>query len=82
MRPKNVGNIDRAARVVGGVSMAALGLTLLIAAGGPLWLFAFGGVLVALGLDFAVTGGTGHCLIYQLLGWSTAPSAETSAKGK
>ncbi len=55
MRAKNVGNIDRAARVFGGALMAALGLTLLVAAGGPAWLIAIDAMLIALGLDFFVT---------------------------
>jgi len=82
MRTKNIGNVERAARVVGGVLLAAFGLTLPVVAGGPPWLFAIDAVLIALGLDFAVTGVTGHCLIYQWLGWSTAPSAKTSPGGR
>ncbi len=82
MRTKNIGNIERAARIVGGLLLAVLGLTLLIATGGPPWLFAIDAVLIALGLDFAVTGVTGHCLIYQWLGWSTAPEAKASVDGR
>ena len=77
MRTKNVGMGERMARGVGGLLLAALGLSLLVGAGGPPWLIAVDAVLIALGLDFAVTGVTGFCPLYRWLGWSTARSITT-----
>jgi len=77
MRTKNIGYVERAARIVGGMLLAALGLTLMIITSGPLWLFALDAVLIVLGLDFVLTGVTGHCPLYRWLGWSTAPPGNT-----
>ena len=77
MRTKNVGLVERIARGAGGLLLAALGLSLLVGAGGPPWLIAVDAVLIALGLDFAVTGVTGFCPLYRWLGWSTARSITT-----
>lgn len=74
MRAKNVGSAERAARVVGGGLLAAVGLALIALAGGSVWLVAADVVLILLGLDFVVTGATGHCPLYRWLGWSTTGS--------
>lgn len=74
MRAKNVGTVERALRILGGGALATLGLALLVAAGGPAWLIAVDAVLILLGLDFVLTGMTGHCPLYQWLGWSTVRS--------
>ena len=75
MQTKNVGNIERIARVVGGGALAALGVVLLVTAGGPAWRFAIDALLIILGLDFVVTGATGRCPLYRWLGWRTARRA-------
>ena len=77
MRTKNVGTVERVARVVGGLLLVALGLSLLVRAGGPLWIIAVDAGLIALGLDFVVTGVTGHCPLYRWLGWSTTRTPAT-----
>ena len=74
MQRKNVGNLERVARSVGGGVAAVLGLVLIIGTGGPPWVVALDAVLIALGLDFVVTGATGCCPLYRWLGWSTAGS--------
>ena len=71
-REQNVGPVERWIRVIGGSTAVVVGLTLLL--GGPAnVLIAFGLVaLTLLGFDFAVTGITGYCPLYQRLGVSTA----------
>lgn len=72
-REKNVGPVERGARIIGGGIAAISGLLWLL--GGPASAFVAVAavVLIALGLDFFVTGVTGYCPLYQRLGWSTAP---------
>ncbi len=78
-REKNVGPVERSARIVGGGTAIIIGLLWLI--GGPASaLIAVAAVaLIALGLDFFVTGVTGYCPLYQRLGWSTAPHRNQAA---
>lgn len=68
---KNLGTIERVLRVLLGGALAVWAS----------WLFLGGGVLVwrlldialvALGVDFVVTGIRGYCPLYKQLGWSTA----------
>ncbi len=61
-----LGPIDRAVRIVGGGSLALLGLTTWLSVGGPIAWAWFGAAL--LGLDFVVTGARGYCPLYARLG--------------
>lgn len=71
-REKNVGPVERGARIIGGSTAAIIGLLWLI--GGPASAFVAVAavVLIVLGLDFFVTGAIGYCPLYHRLGWSTA----------
>jgi hypothetical protein len=46
-------------------------LTLFLSGGGLIWLLTYA-ALIALGVDFVVTGIRGYCPLYNRLGWSTA----------
>lgn len=67
-RPRiNVGPAERVARVVLGGGVAIVGL--LIALGGPgVWALVGAILLIAVGLDFVVTGALGFCPLYARLG--------------
>lgn len=68
----NIGMIERVLRAVLGGALAVWALLLLLDGGTPLRLFLYV-ALIALGLDFVVTGIRGYCPLYKRLGWSTAP---------
>lgn len=67
----NVGKGKRVARVAGRGLVAGLAVAFLVGGTASLWLIALEGVAIALGVDFVITGLTGHCPIYKKLGWST-----------
>jgi hypothetical protein len=68
---KNLGTIERVLRVVLGGALAIWALTLFLSGGGLIWLLTYA-ALIALGVDFVVTGIRGYCPLYNRLGWSTA----------
>lgn len=70
-RQQNVGTIERWVRVLGGGGAAVAGLALLLAGPASLLLGVAAVALSLLGLDFVVTGLTGHCPLYQRLGRNT-----------
>lgn len=72
-KKQNVGMIERVLRVALGGALAIWALVLLFGGGGLIWLLVYV-ALIALGIDFVVTGITGYCPLYNLLGWSTAPA--------
>ncbi len=63
MFKSNVGGLDRAARIIGGLALLALTLTGTIGAWG--WI----------GLVPLATGALGSCPIYSMIGLSTCPAA-------
>lgn len=65
--------IERGLRVALGGTLAIWALVLLFGGGGLIWLPVYI-ALIALGIDFVVTGVTGYCPLCHLLGWSTAPA--------
>lgn len=71
---KNVGTTERVARVTLGGALAIWTLIRLLNSGGliPILLDI---ALIALGVDFVVTGLRGYCPLYKRLGWTTARSA-------
>lgn len=68
---RNVSSIERLARVVGGGVLAGFGLAFLMRGGGTPWVRAVDVTMVALGIDFLITGATGRCPLYRWLGWSS-----------
>ena len=70
-RTKNVGTVERVLRVVLGGGLAVWASWLLLGGGPLVWLLLYV-ALVALGVDFVVTGIRGYCPLYRWLGWSTA----------
>ena len=68
---KNVGPVDRILRVALGGALASWAALRLLGGGGLVALLV-DLALIAVGLDFVVTGIRGHCPLYQRLGWSTA----------
>lgn len=68
---KNLGTVERVVRVVLGAGLAVWALSQFLNGGVLGWRLAYA-VLIALGLDFVVTGIRGHCPLYKRLGWSTA----------
>jgi hypothetical protein len=64
----NEGALDRTARLLVGIQMAALGLSGAVA-GKP------GFALVVIGTALMITGIAGRCLLYRWLGLSTVPRA-------
>jgi hypothetical protein len=68
---KNLGTIERVLRVVLGGALAIWALTLFLGGGGIIWQL-LDAALIALGVDFVVTGIRGYCPLYNRLGWSTA----------
>jgi Protein of unknown function (DUF2892) len=63
MFKSNVGGLDRAARIIGGLALLALTLTGTIGAWG--WI----------GLVPLATGALGSCPIYSMIGLSSCPAA-------
>lgn len=70
MTTKNVGTTERVLRVTLGGALAVWGVVLMLGGGSLIWLLVCIAV-IALGLDFIVTGIRGYCPLYNLLGWST-----------
>ena len=71
---KNLGTVERVVRVVLGGILAGWALSLFLGTIVLVWRLAYG-ALIALGLDFVVTGIRGYCPLYKRLGWSTARPA-------
>lgn len=71
---KNLGTVERVVRVVLGGTLAVWALSLFLGSDVLVWRLAYG-ALIALGLDFVVTGIRGYCPLYKRLGWSTARPA-------
>ena len=70
---KNVGTVDRVLRISLGGALAAWALARLLSGGALVG--QLGDVaMIALGVDFVVTGIRGYCPLYKRLGWSTATS--------
>lgn len=64
---QNIGNGERAGRVVVGAALAALGVVVLF--GGPAFWGLVGAILaVAVGIDLVVTGARGYCPLYARFG--------------
>lgn len=68
---RNVGTFERVLRVLLGAALVVTALLLLARGGTMVWRL-LDLALIALGIDFVVTGIRGHCPLYQWLGWSTA----------
>jgi hypothetical protein len=68
---KNLGTTERVLRVLLGGALAVWASWLLLGGGPLVWLLLYVAV-IALGLDFVVTGIRGYCPLYKWLGWSTA----------
>lgn len=68
---KNLGTAERGLRVLLGGALAIWALWLLLGDGTLLQMLLYI-ALIALGVDFVVTGARGHCPLYKWLGWSTA----------
>lgn len=71
MKKTNIGTIERILRITLGGTLALWALTLLLGGGGLIWQL-LDVALIALGVDFVVTGIRGYCPLYNRLGWSTA----------
>lgn len=71
MKKRNVGTVERLLRIALGGAVAICAALLLLNSSSVLWRLAFI-ALIALGVDFVVTGIRGYCPLYNLLGWSTA----------
>ena len=73
---KNLGTTERVLRVLLGSALAIWAAARFI--GADWWLTQLADVaLLALGLDFVVTGIRGYCPLYKRLGWSTAKPKKT-----
>jgi hypothetical protein len=68
---KNLGTIERVLRVTLGGAVAVGALILLLGDGGLIWTLLYIAV-IALGVDFVVTGIRGYCPLYKRLGWNSA----------
>lgn len=66
-RAVNITPAERAGRIVVGLAAIIAGIALLTGAG-PVLAVALEALLIAAGLDLAVTGALGHCPLYQKLG--------------
>jgi hypothetical protein len=64
----NITTIERLGRIVVGLAALAAGIALLASAGSALAVV-LEALLVAAGLDLAVTGVLGHCPLYARLGY-------------
>lgn len=85
----NVGPLERLIRVVGGSSLAVLGVVLVLVVDLSWWAATVEVAAILLGIDFVYTGITGYCPLYHRLGWSTArrpralePGSVAGADGK
>jgi Inner membrane protein YgaP-like, transmembrane domain len=67
-RTVNITPAERAGRIVLGLAAAVAGIVLLAGAGSVLAVV-LEALLVAAGLDLAVTGALGHCPLYAKLGY-------------
>ena len=74
---KNLGTIERVLRVLLGGALAVWALSLLLGGGAVVWQL-LRVALIALGVDFVVTGIRGYCPLYKRLGWSTARPQEST----
>jgi hypothetical protein len=70
---KNLGTIERVLRVALGGALAIWALMLFLGGDGLIWRLAYV-AMIALGVDFVITGIRGYCPLYNRLGWSTAQS--------
>lgn len=68
---KNIGTVERILRVILGGALALWALSLFVNSDILIWRLS-DVALIALGIDFVVTGIRGYCPLYKLLGWSTA----------
>ncbi len=68
-RRVNLSRTERVLRVLMGVVLAVWGLVLL-AGGAAIWGTAAAALLLAAGLDLAVTGARGYCPLYARLGYT------------
>ena len=68
---KNLGMMERVVRVGLGGGLAAWALSRFLDGGALGWWVTYA-ALIALGLDFVVTGFRGYCPLYKRLGRSTA----------
>jgi hypothetical protein len=69
---KNLGTIERVLRIALGGALAIWALVLFLGGSpGLIWQL-LDVALIALGVDFVVTGIRGYCPLYKRLGWSTA----------
>lgn len=68
---KNLGTVERALRVTLGGALAIWAVVLFVGGKGLIWQL-LDVALIALGVDFVVTGIRGYCPLYNKLGWSTA----------
>lgn len=67
----NIGTIERVLRITLGATLALWSFVLLLGGGALIWRL-LDVALIALGVDFVVTGIRGYCPLYNRLGWSTA----------
>lgn len=68
---RNLGTVERVLRILLGGALA-VGASWLFLGGGALAARLLDVALIALGVDFVVTGIRGYCPLYARLGWSTA----------
>ena len=68
---KNLGTIERVLRVALGGALAIWASVLFLGGDALIWRLLYV-ALIALGVDFVVTGIRGYCPLYNRLGWSTA----------
>lgn len=68
---KNIGTVERILRVILGGALALWALSLFVNGDSLIWRLV-DVALIALGIDFVVTGIRGYCPLYKRLGWSTA----------
>jgi Inner membrane protein YgaP-like, transmembrane domain len=74
---RNVAGVDRAARLAIGIVLLPVALLLLGGPGGGI----FGIAATAVGLIGLLSGVTGFCPTYVLLGWSTARERQAAPGG-
>lgn len=71
IKKTNIGTIERVLRITLGGALALWALVLFFGGGALIWQL-LDVALIALGVDFVVTGVRGYCPLYNRLGWSTA----------